>query len=194
MANGAPLRHLVWTLSKDDIHQILAHIERFKSRLILALQKDSMKLSRAIKTDTAAIEPLGIRVQNISTNIDSLSASMSAQANSTLLDKVLSWLSPVDCRKDHNGATEARVEGTGQWFLSSPNFVRWRDGAKETLFCPVRHSFDRVFAVVIHETYIERSCFSDVAHETVLFLDVDMLTLNSLRGSLAQARLSLHLS
>lgn len=141
MADGVPLRHLVWTLSKNDIYQTLAHIERFKSRLMLALQQDNMKLSRSIKTDTAGIEPLGQRVQNISNNLDSLSGSMCTQASSMLLEKVLSWLSPVDFRKDHDGASEARVEGTGQWFLSSPEFVRWRDGAQETLFCSVRNSF-----------------------------------------------------
>lgn len=109
---------------------------------MLALQTDNMKLSLAIKTDAPGIEPLGIRVQNISNNLDTLSDSVCAQASFMLLAKVVSWLSPVDLRKDHDGATEARVEGTGQWLLSSPESVRWRDGAKETLSCRVRYSFD----------------------------------------------------
>jgi len=139
MADRAPLRHLVWTLSKDDIQQILAHIERFKTRLILALQKDNMKLSRAIKTDTAAIEPIGKRVETISNNLDSLSTGMCAQSSSTFLEKVLLWLSPVEFQKHHDSAREDRVEGTGQWFLSSPEFIFWRDNAEKTLFCPVCH-------------------------------------------------------
>lgn len=139
MADEAPFRRLVWTLSKDDIQQILAHIQRFKSRLILALQKDNMKLSRAIKTDTAAIEPIGKRVQTISNNLDSLSTGMCAQSSSTFLEKVLSWLSPVEFQKHHESAREDRVEGTGKWFLSSPEFILWRDDAEKTLFCPVSH-------------------------------------------------------
>lgn len=37
---------------------MLADIERFKTRLGLALQKDNFRLSRAIKEDTAGIEPI----------------------------------------------------------------------------------------------------------------------------------------
>ena len=163
-------RYLVWTLDKDEIRRILADIERFKTRLGLALQKDNFRLSRAIKedtagiqpinrniaeikthttgiaplhqdvsvirTDTAAIVPMRETVNHISDNVDSLHANDHAQADASLLKDILAWLSPLDFRKNHASATEARIDGTGQWFLDCTEFRRWRDSNNETLYCP----------------------------------------------------------
>ena len=163
-------RHLIWTLDKDDIGRILADIERFKSRLGLALQKDNFRLSRAIKedtagiqpinrniaeikthttgiaplhqdvsairTDTAAIVPMGETVNHISDNVDFLHANDHAQADASLLKDVLAWISPLDFRRNHASAAEARIDGTGQWFLDCTEFRRWRDSNNETLYCP----------------------------------------------------------
>lgn len=165
-----PYRHLVWTLDKEEIRRILADIERFKTCLGLALQKDNFRLSRAIKedtagiqpinrniaemrkhttgiaplhrdvsaikTDTAGIVPMGEALNHISDNVDTLHAHDRAQADASLFKDILVWLSPLDFRKNHASAAEARIDGTGQWFLDSPEFRRWRDSNKETLYCP----------------------------------------------------------
>lgn len=164
-----PTRHLVWTLNKEEIRRILADIERFKTRLGLALQSDNFRLSRAIKEDTAGIKPInrdiaeirtlttGIAplhrdvsvikkdtagivpmaetVNYISDNVDTLHANDRAQADAALLKDILVWLSPLDFQKNHASAAEARVDGTGQWFLDCPEFRRWRDSNNETLYC-----------------------------------------------------------
>ena len=44
-------RHLVWILDKEETRKILADVERFKTRLVIALQRDNMKISRAIKEE-----------------------------------------------------------------------------------------------------------------------------------------------
>ena len=163
-------RYLVWTLDKNEIQRILADIERFKTRLGLALQKDNFRLSRAIKedtagiqpingniaeikthttgiaplhqdvsvirTDTAAIVPIRETVNHISDNVESLHANDHAQADASLLKEVLAWLSPLDFRKNHASAAEARIDGTGQWFLDCTEFRRWRDSNNGTLYCP----------------------------------------------------------
>ena len=162
-------RYLVWTLDKNEIQRILADIERFKTRLGLALQKDNFRLSRAIKedtagiqpingniaeikthttgiaplhqdmrairTDTAAILPMRERVNHISDNVDSLHANYNLQADASLVKNVLAWISPFDFRKNHASAVEARIDGTGQWFLDCTDFRRWRDSNNETLYC-----------------------------------------------------------
>ena len=149
---------------------MLADIERFKTRLGLALQKDNFRLSRAIKEDTAGIQPIngniaeikthttgiaplhqdvsGIRtdtaaivpmretVNHISDNVDYLHANDHAQADASLLKDVLAWISPLDFRKNHASAAEARIDRTGQWFLDCSEFRRWRDSNNETLYCP----------------------------------------------------------
>ena len=165
-----PCRHLVWTLDKEEVRRILADIERFKTRLGLALQRDNFRLSRAIKEDTAGIEPInrniaemrthttgiaplrrdvsaiktdtagivpmGERVNYISENVDTLHANDRTQADASLLKDVLLWLSPLDFRKNHASAAEARISGTGQWFLDCPEFRHWRHSNHETLYCP----------------------------------------------------------
>lgn len=163
-------RYLVWTLDKDEIRRILADIERFKTHLGLALQKDNFRLSRAIKEDTAGIEPINRNIAEVKThttgiaplhqdvsairtdtaaivpmretvnyisdNVDSLHANDHAQADASLLKDVLAWISPLDFRKNHASAAEARIDGTGQWFLDCTEFRRWRDSNNETLYCP----------------------------------------------------------
>ena len=61
-------RHLVWTLDKEEIRRILADIERFKTRLGLALQKDNFRLSRSIKEDTAGIQPINENIAEMRTH------------------------------------------------------------------------------------------------------------------------------
>ena len=162
-------RHLVWTLTKEEIRRILADIERFKTCLGLALQKDNFRLSRAIKEDTAGIQPInrniaemkthttgiaplhqdvraikrdtagivpmGETVNYISGNVDTLHANDRAQDDASLLKDVLAWLSPLDFRKNHASAAEARIDGTGQWFLDRPEFRCWRESDHGTLYC-----------------------------------------------------------
>ena len=162
-------RRLVWTLDKEEIRRILADIERFKNHLGLALQKDNFRLSRAIKEDTAGIQPInrniaemrthttriaplhrdvsamkrdtagivpmGETVNYISGNVDTLHANDRAQADASLLEDVLAWLSPLDFRKNHASAAEAHIDGIGQWFLDCMAFRRWRDSNHETLYC-----------------------------------------------------------
>ncbi|KAM0544534.1 hypothetical protein ACHAPJ_011751 [Fusarium lateritium] len=51
-------------------------------------------------------------------------------------EAMLRWLTPIDYalqQSDYNGR---RQEGTGQWFLRSPEFQAWVKPKKKTLFCP----------------------------------------------------------
>lgn len=202
------IRHLVWTLSKDDIHKILSDIERFKTRLIVALQNDNMNLSRAIKKDTSAIlplqenvsgikadttriEPLGTEVRNVSADLNSLNARMSAQANSWLTENTLSWLTPLDFSRHHNSAIEDRTDGTGQWFLDSPEFVRWRDGHEETLFAGGIPGAGKTIIASLAIDYLHKAFFNDssivVLYAYCFYKDQSQQTLaNMIAGLLKQ--------
>jgi hypothetical protein len=48
----------------------------------------------------------------------------------------MKWLSPTDFPSQKNDIITRRQEGTGQWFLDSPEFKRWLEGSDKTLFCP----------------------------------------------------------
>lgn len=49
---------------------------------------------------------------------------------------ILDWLTPVDYSPQHHDFISRRQEGTGQWFLRSPEFQTWLKNNGQTLFCP----------------------------------------------------------
>lgn len=50
---------------------------------------------------------------------------------------LLEWISSTpDYPAQQSDILKNRQEGTGQWFLDSPEFARWLSEPKETLFCP----------------------------------------------------------
>ncbi|KAJ5964750.1 uncharacterized protein N7479_004626 [Penicillium vulpinum] len=50
--------------------------------------------------------------------------------------EVLDWLSPSNYATQQSDYIARREEGTGQWFLDSPEFKNWISGSKQMLFCP----------------------------------------------------------
>ena len=46
------------------------------------------------------------------------------------------WLSDTNAGSDHSNIRDSYQEGTGSWFLDSPQFTQWVDGTAQTLFCP----------------------------------------------------------
>ena len=48
----------------------------------------------------------------------------------------MEWLSPTDFPSQQHDIISRRQEGTGQWFLDTPEFKRWLQGLDKTLFCP----------------------------------------------------------
>lgn len=48
----------------------------------------------------------------------------------------MEWLSPTDFPTQQHDIITRRQEGTGQWFLDTPEFNRWVQGSDKTLFCP----------------------------------------------------------
>jgi Cdc6-like AAA superfamily ATPase len=54
------------------------------------------------------------------------------QQHQTIID----WLSPTDFPAQQHDIITRRQEGTGEWFLKSPEFTKWYQGDHKTLFCP----------------------------------------------------------
>jgi Cdc6-like AAA superfamily ATPase len=55
---------------------------------------------------------------------------------STRQRTLLKWISPTDYPAQQSDIIQRRQEGTGQWFLDTPETTRWLSEAKATLFCP----------------------------------------------------------
>ena len=62
--------------------------------------------------------------------------------NTTYADEdaqILEWLSPLEPRLRHQDVRTRRLDGLGDWFLQTDDFVNWCDGKDgsnmATLFC-----------------------------------------------------------
>ena len=49
--------------------------------------------------------------------------------------EVLNWLTPTNYGPQHSDYIKRRQKGTGEWLLSSPKYLAWREIDKQTLFC-----------------------------------------------------------
>ncbi|KFY74396.1 hypothetical protein V499_05573 [Pseudogymnoascus sp. VKM F-103] len=113
---------LSWKFSKEEVANILMRIERLKSLTQIALEMDHFKLSQALKIDTTVI----------TNTVRSLQESQVSEQYRVITD----WLSSTDFPAQQSDFIGRRQEGTGQWFVVSPEFTNWLQGTKEDLFCP----------------------------------------------------------
>jgi hypothetical protein len=49
---------------------------------------------------------------------------------------IMDWISSTDFQTQQGDTIARRQEGTGLWFVSSPEFANWLHESKQTLFCP----------------------------------------------------------
>ncbi|KAF5988695.1 ankyrin protein [Fusarium bulbicola] len=49
---------------------------------------------------------------------------------------ITTWLSSLQNAAQHNDVLTRRHSGTGKWFLTSQQYVQWRESTRGTLFCP----------------------------------------------------------
>ncbi|KFY31446.1 hypothetical protein V493_01097 [Pseudogymnoascus sp. VKM F-4281 (FW-2241)] len=113
---------LTWKFSKEEVTSILARIERLKSLTQIALEMDHFKLSQELKNDTTVI----------TSTVESLQESQDSQQYRVVTD----WLSSTDFPAQQSDFIGRRQEGTGLWFVISPEFTNWLQGTKLNLFCP----------------------------------------------------------
>lgn len=95
------------------------------SKLSLAIKEDSSSVRDTLpclQTDVAAVRDK----QNLQWDAQKL------QQHNTIME----WLSPTDFPAQQHDIITRRQEGTGQWFLDTPEFKRWVQGPEKTLFCP----------------------------------------------------------
>ena len=116
-------RVLHWPFAKDEIVGMLDSIERIKTRFLVALQADHLDLSIESK---ASIEKLGNSVEAIRITQDD-------EAGQRMLD----WLSSINVAQKQQDIFDQHQEGTGSWFLESPEFVEWTGNSISSciLFC-----------------------------------------------------------
>ena len=102
-------RTLRWPFEKKEIDRILSKIERLKTLISYALQKDHFKLSRAIKEEVGDVTK-GLETMRINHHAE----------------KIRGWLSAPDPSSNHNSAQKKKQPTTGEWFTQSREFTDWK--------------------------------------------------------------------
>ena len=117
-----------------------------RSRTIICKSVDSIdqlygltflsKLSQAIKDDTLFARD---NIPILQTNVVTIRDTQRLQLDAQQLQQhhnIMHWLSPTDFPAQQHDTISRRQEGTGQWFLDSPEFKGWLQGSDKILFCP----------------------------------------------------------
>ena len=81
----------------------------------------------------------------------------------------MEWLSPIDFPAQQHDIISRRQEGTGQWFLDTPEFKRWLQGSDKTLFCPGIPGAGKTMMAAIAIDHLCRTTRSDEMGVAYLF-------------------------
>ncbi|KAF3207592.1 hypothetical protein TWF191_000981 [Orbilia oligospora] len=103
------------------------------------MRSDSLKdiLFRASCKHVEAA-PQGSSVYDTVSAIDVNVKAVRAELNDEKDLKILNWLTPINYGPQQSDYLAKRQNGSGQWFLDSPEFKNWLENVddKKTLFCP----------------------------------------------------------
>ncbi|RYP26030.1 hypothetical protein DL768_011840 [Monosporascus sp. mg162] len=186
---------LMWRLSKEEVTSILSRMERLNGLVQIALEMDHFKLSQEIKRsmDTIHTESEAIK-DNTSSVLKSVDAIQQDQ-NRERHDMIMRWLSSTDFPAQQSDLMARRQEGTGVWFLNSPEFTGWIHGSKQTLFCPGIPGAGKTMVAAIAIDHLLRTTQSNTIGVAYIYCDykaqADQTTpslLAAILKQLAQAR------
>jgi hypothetical protein len=78
-----------------------------------------------------------------------------------LRDKILNWISSDNFSTRQSDFIGRREEGTGLWFLNTPEFETWVQGSKQTLFCPGMPGAGKTIMAAIAIDHLSRAMQND---------------------------------
>ncbi|KAG9852040.1 purine and uridine phosphorylase, partial [Aureobasidium melanogenum] len=79
-------------------------------------------------------ERLAVAIERLSSDVQTVAASLEIIKNSDQTRAVIRWLKATDPSVNYNKAIEAHLPGTGKWFLDSPQFQEWKEQTKSFLW------------------------------------------------------------
>ncbi|KAB5575789.1 ankyrin repeat-containing domain protein [Coniochaeta sp. 2T2.1] len=115
-------RKFLWPFKKGEVDELVQSIETQKLLLTLALENDHVALSKAIHRD----------IRDIGNDVSKLRVAQETSERRVLLD----WLSTLDFNPQLHDFLSKREEGSGQWFLASAEYQKWKSEPRKTLICP----------------------------------------------------------
>ncbi|KAI4257784.1 MAG: hypothetical protein LQ352_001499 [Teloschistes flavicans] len=121
-------RALLWPLTKEEVMDLVAIIERQKTAFGLAMQNDNIALSLAIKAQVTEMRTQFAALENRSKIHHTQTLDQEHQ-------DILAWLSPLNFWPRHQDIASTRTEGTGTWLLANHEFQAWCAHSIKRLWC-----------------------------------------------------------
>ncbi|KAJ7575154.1 ankyrin repeat-containing domain protein [Mycena floridula] len=148
----------IWPFSSDQQREILAKLARLKSSLLTPEENDERavlegSVNQAPGPDTVQLNVKKSTFRNVrgsvlSNNSIHFNADPAVRDGvDRLVDKAadaerdkkriafLDWISTLDFHTTQRETFAKRAEGTGNWFIQDPRFLRWLSGALKVLWC-----------------------------------------------------------
>ncbi|KAF7335742.1 Ankyrin repeat domain containing protein [Mycena venus] len=180
-----------WALwGKEDVHEGLNAIERFKSSLSVWLGMDNWKSTRdittflqnivdetrtnhedVISTVEEATEEQRVNHKYISKSIRDLARSQGRHYAGAERSKVIEWYSPLNFFPRQADVLGTRHPGTGDWLLRQQQFEAWESQPGKILWCPGKPGAGKTVLVSIVVDHLRGIQISDNIGVAVIYLN-----------------------
>jgi len=136
---------------RGEIEDRLKIIDVFKRNVLFAITADSMEIMVGMeeKLDTVgtSINIVDAKVVRVDEKVEHVTKQINEMVISQEDKAILNWLDVVNSYDNHDSAREKHLDATGEWFVNSEEFKRWKEatngamwlhgipGAGKTILC-----------------------------------------------------------
>lgn len=174
------LRRALWPVKKQQTLEMVACVERLKTKLSLAVNGISTQLALQQKEV----------LQNMASDVKEIATKLANDAEGGKRQSALEWLTPYDPSLAHRRALEMRCEDTCNWILQDAAFERWWNSSKHcALWINGLAGYGKtVLASFVIETLRQKlnSAKGNLAYHYFDASDGTSLTLSTLLGSIVK--------
>ncbi|KAJ9268687.1 hypothetical protein DTO212C5_5294 [Paecilomyces variotii] len=182
------LRALSWPLKEAESRRTIEQIALLRSTLSLAIDTDQTRLILAMQDLTAQNNGLLADTQERVANLQRASSDIS---NDSQRQKIQSWLAAPDASMNHEIARSKKHPGTGEWFITSTEFLSWKTDASQVLWaCGIPGCGKTILSSTIIDHLQDNCCHNPHKVLTYFYFDFNdtkrQSPENMLRGVISQ--------
>ncbi|KAJ9245959.1 hypothetical protein DTO027B5_7240 [Paecilomyces variotii] len=182
------LRALSWPLKEAESRRTIEQIALLRSTLSLAIDTDQTRLILAMQDLTAQNNCLLADTQERVANLQRASSDI---RNDSQRQKIQSWLAAPDASMNHEIARSKKHPGTGEWFITSTEFLSWKADASQVLWvCGIPGCGKTILSSTIIDHLQDNCCHNPHKVLTYFYFDFNdtkrQSPENMLRGVISQ--------
>jgi len=134
------------------------------------------------------VRTIGDDVRAVRNDLAPVPANVAAIGHNQIHEQRLSimeWLSPSNDPAQQCDIISQKENGTGQWFIDSPEFKIWHEGHGLTLFCPGIPGAGKTMIAAITVSHLQKLAQDEDIGIGCLFYNYKMRSTQSTRNMLA---------